>query len=133
MNLLLNRESQTADATLGRFFAGNECLYYTCEDLQRAEKIPGKTAIPCGRYKVVITFSNRFQKFLPLLLDVPGFTGVRIHSGNTAADTEGCILIGKVKTANGIGQSRAAMADFMPRLAEWLKAGEVWLEVKSVI
>ncbi len=133
MKLLLNRESQTADATLGRLFAGTECLYYTCEDLQRDEKIYGKTAIPCGRYKVVITYSNRFQKHLPLVLDVPGFVGIRIHAGNTAKDTEGCILIGKVKTANGIGQSRAAMDDFMPRLKEWLKAGDVWLEVKSAI
>lgn len=133
MNLLLNRESETSDATLGRFFAGNECLYYSCEDLQREEKIYGKTAIPCGRYKVVITYSNRFQKHLPLVLDVPGFVGIRIHAGNTSKDTEGCIILGKVKTSNGVGQSRAAMDDFMPRLKQWLKAGDVWLEVKSVI
>lgn len=133
MKLLLNRESQTADATLGRLFAGNECLFYTVEDVQRSTKIAGKTAIPCGRYKVVITFSNRFQKHLPLLLDVPGFTGVRIHSGNTSDDTEGCILIGTTRTKNGVGNSRLAMDDFIPRLKEWLKAGDVWLEIKSVI
>ena len=58
-------------------------------------KIYGQTAIPCGRYRVVITESVRFKRRLPLLLDVPGFTSVRIHNGATAKNTEGCILVGR--------------------------------------
>lgn len=81
--VILIRDVIAPDFTLGTLTIGN-VMYQTCEDTVRDVKIPGQTAIPEGKYKVVITFSNRFQKFLPLLLDVPKFTGVRIHSGNVA-------------------------------------------------
>lgn len=134
VNLLLNREFQTANATLGRFWWEKECLYRTVEDLQRKEKIPGKTAIPCGTYQVIITDSARFKKPLPLLLNVPGFAGVRIHAGNTSEDTEGCILLGTSKTANGVANSRYACDDFNARLrAALLRDDEVWLTIRSAI
>ena len=69
----------------------------------KAKKIFGKTAIPTGKYEVILSYSNRFKKVMPLLLDVKGFDGVRIHGGNTDADTLGCPLIGEVKVSNGLG------------------------------
>ena len=68
------------------------------QDMQLEEikkkKVYGQTAIPRGSYECVYTYSNRFKKMLPLLLNVKGFEGIRIHSGNSAKDTEGCILVG---------------------------------------
>lgn len=116
MNLKLVRDILNAEFTLGVFLINGVQHFFTCEDTVRDKKIYGKTAIPAGTYKVILTFSNRFQKVLPLLLDVPNYEGVRIHSGNTSADTEGCILIGKGRTAIGVSQSRDAMKELMPML-----------------
>lgn len=94
-------------------------------------KIPGQTAIPMGNYRVIINFSQRFQKHLPLLLDVPGFQGIRIHAGNTHEDTEGCILIGNGRDVKRgiVTNSRAAMNLFQPALEQWLAKGDVYLQV----
>ena len=81
-------------------------------------KVPGVTAIPAGTYELIVDFSNRFQKMMPHILDVEGFTGVRIHAGNSSHDTEGCLLLGNgVNLDEGrITDSRAAMIDFMDEL-----------------
>lgn len=93
-------------------------------------KVPGKTAIPYGTYNVVITWSNRFGRLLPLLENVPGYTGVRIHAGNTSADTEGCLLPGRVRHAKGVGQSRPACDQLLPKIDRALKAGaKVTIEI----
>lgn len=111
--------------------AGRE--YFTCEDVIRApgEKVYGETAIPAGRYEVVITYSPRFKKPLPRLLNVPMFEGVLIHSGNYAKDTEGCILPGKTLLPNGVGNSKAAMDEIMPILSAMLAAGKVFIDVSN--
>jgi len=129
MNLKLVREIKTPTITLGHLEAGKMVLM-TCEDPVRDHKIPGVTAIPYGRYKVIINFSNRFKKHLPLLLDVPGFSGVRIHSGNGPEDTEGCILVGTTRTKAGVANSRYAMSLLMTLLEKTIEQGEnIYIEV----
>lgn len=99
MKLLLQRIAQTPEYTIGRLYIDDKFYTNTLEDTVREEKIAGKTAIPEGIYKVVVNRSPKFKRDLPLLLDVPNFEGIRIHRGNTAKDTSGCILVGlnKVK------------------------------------
>lgn len=102
------------DTTIGVLKLNDKFQCFTLEDKEREVKIDGKTAIPKGRYKITLTMSNRFQKLLPLINDVPNFLGVRIHSGNTNADTEGCILVGNLITNNRtIGESKNAMDKLM--------------------
>ena len=99
MNLVLQRIAQTPEYTIGRLEIDGQFFCNTLEDPVRDEKIAGKTAIPEGTYEVIVNRSPRFKRDLPLLLDVPNFEGIRIHRGNTAKDTSGCILVGlnKVK------------------------------------
>lgn len=94
MKLFLQRIAQTPEYTIGRLEINGKFFCHTLEDAVREQKIAGKTAIPEGTYKVVVNRSPRFKRDLPLLLDVPYFEGIRIHRGNTAKDTSGCILVG---------------------------------------
>lgn len=92
-------------------------------------KVPGKTAIPYGRYEVGISYSNRFKKLMPIVFNVPGFSGIRIHSGNTEEDTEGCPLVGLSRSTDAVLQSRIAYSRFFEWLEKTLKAEKVWLNV----
>lgn len=94
MKLALKRMHYFEKCTIGRLFVDGVDLLYTLEDTVRLEKIAGRTAIPVGDYKVIFDYSNRFKRVLPHILDVPNFTGIRIHPGNTDADTCGCVLVG---------------------------------------
>ncbi len=134
MKLLLEREPSHLTCTLGSLYVNDEFECFTLEDVVREIpgvpverwKIKGKTAIPAGTYKLDLTFSQRFQRMLPILIDVPGFEGVRIHTGNTDADTEGCILVGtQLAGAESITYSRAAFNALYPKLVDALGAGEV--------
>lgn len=132
MELLLQREPSAAGCTLGQLFVNGAHEAFTLEDMVRTgPKVPGATAIPGGRYRVVITFSNRFQRMLPLLLNVPDFTGVRIHSGNTSQDTAGCLLVGQGRAVDSITGSRLALASLQPKIAGAEARGEqIWIEIK---
>jgi len=123
MKLNLVRDILDEDFTLGKLYLGNLFLCYTVEDTVRDKKIHGKTAIPHGTYNIIITMSNRFKKKLPLLLDVPGFEGIRIHAGNNASHTEGCILPGFQRTEIGVAQSRDAMEHLQPMIQSALDRG----------
>ena len=87
---------------------------YLCDTLEPTwrdyahggRKIKGHSAIPEGRYAVVISYSPKFKQWLPILLGVPNFSGIRIHAGNTAKDTEGCILVGENKVKGQLINSR---------------------------
>ena len=116
MEITLERERLKEGFTLGKMLIDKQFFCYTVEDKVRPEKIKAVTAIPYGRYKIIVNMSNRFKKNMPLLLDVPFFEGVRIHSGNTALDTEGCIIVGMVRTDDGVGMSRIAFTKLMEKL-----------------
>ena len=116
MKLKVIREASSKNATIGKLFIDDVFFCYTLEDVVRDVKIYGETAIPTGMYEVKLTMSNRFKKVLPLLLNVKNFEGVRIHAGNTKADTHGCILVGMVKNLDTIGMSRVAMTKLMDKL-----------------
>ena len=94
-------------------------------------KVQDKTAIPRGKYRVIMAYSNRFKKRLPLLLDVPQFTGILIHSGNTVQDTSGCILVGTVDKTNNIkaGTSTPALKNLIALIEEATKKGKVFITI----
>jgi hypothetical protein len=129
LKLTLVRHTFTNLSTIGSLSVDGKFLCYTLEDVAREVKIPNETAIPYGTYEVITNYSNRFQKVMPLLLDVPGFEGVRIHSGNDKDDTEGCILLGMIKNVDFIGQSKVAFGYFMPILTAALDTGKVFIEI----
>ena len=129
MKLLLKRLHKTQNSTIGELSIDGKFECYTLEDVERESKIYGKTAIPKGTYEIVMTMSNRFKIVLPLLLKVPNFEGIRIHAGNAAKDTEGCILLGQTRSIDFIGNSKKAMAQFMLKLKKALDNGKVYLTI----
>ena len=130
MKLRLERRPSAFGATIGELFVDSVPECFTCEDVVREVKIHGETAIPAGTYNVVITPSNRFKRDLPLLEDVPGFAGIRIHPGNTAADTEGCILPGRTHTDRTVGESKAAFNALFAKIQQALQDGdEITIEI----
>jgi hypothetical protein len=110
MKLYLPRIIYTEESTIGHLFIGMERFCYTLEDCVRPAgvKVYGKTAIPAGTYSVQVTWSPRFNKMLPEILDVPMFTGIRIHGGNTADHSLGCILVGYELIDNNLIRKSAA-------------------------
>ena len=118
MKLKLYRKFLGNKYTIGKLFINDEYICDTLEDVVRSEciKVYGETAIPYGVYEIVLTMSPRFKKVLPLLLDVPHFEGVRIHTGNTEKDTEGCILVGYNKIKGKVINSKIAFDKVMKYL-----------------
>ena len=124
MKLQLNRHPTGLTCTIGELLVDGDPFCYTLEDPIReipgkpvsAWKVAGDTAIPSGTYSVEITYSPHFDRDLPILLDVPGFDGIRIHGGNTDVDTEGCILVGQWSGGEFIRNSQATLQSLMDML-----------------
>ncbi len=148
MELILTRIAKRKAYTIGRLYIrrqvieeylpGTEDLYF-CDTLEPtwrdyehgAYKVKGRSAIPEGRYAVVISFSPKFKQWLPILLGVPKFEGIRIHAGNTAKDTEGCILVGQNREVGKVLDSRKWLYELKQKIVEARDRGEaVWLTIK---
>jgi hypothetical protein len=129
MQLQLVRKIFTDQSTIGELSVNGVFECFTLEDKVRPVKIKGETAIPAGTYEVAVTFSNKFQKLLPLLMDVPNFDGIRIHTGNTAKDTLGCILVGQGTGVDSISSSRLAFAPLFEKLQGVIRTEKVFIEI----
>lgn len=129
MTLRLIREPSFNGATMGCLFVDGRWVAFTLEDQIRDVKIPGETCIPEGRYRIALTKSERFQMVLPLLLAVSQFDGIRIHAGNTHADTAGCILVGKDRREAGLLQSRVALENLLTQLHT--AEGDIWIDIEN--
>jgi len=116
--LKLHRKWITNNSTVGELLVNGVFECYILEDTIRQEKVYGETAIPSGIYEVGITYSPRFKRKLPVLRDVPGFKGIRIHAGNTAKDTEGCLLPGQTRDTDFVGRSKRAFNALYSKLEE---------------
>jgi len=139
LELRVLRDVRSAEVTLGQLFVDGEKFCETLEDPVREIsglsveqwKIKGETAIPRGKYRVIIDFSPRFQRPMLHLLNVPGFAGIRVHGANFAKDVEGCIGVGEERIGqHGIRRCARVLARLEARVAEALAAGrDVWMEV----
>ena len=140
MELTLTRTVLDPRYTQGRLTAAVGGNIFECDTLEppdmdadevRRRKRRGPTAIPRGRYLLVVTRSPRFARWLPLLVGVRGYEGVRIHAGNTAKDTRGCILVGQAAEDGHLTASRDTLQQLMDIICCAEQQGEqMWLTVK---
>ena len=142
MNITLNRIAKKAKYTIGKLYINDQYFCDTLEDTDRgltqsmteqqigSKKVYGETAIPTGTYRIIISYSNKFKKQMPLLLNVPGFAGIRIHSGNTEKDSLGCILVGKNKVVGKVLESRDTYSKLFSILQEANKKETIKITIK---
>lgn len=141
MKLTLKRIALRPTYTIGKLYIDDAYFCDTLEDTVRdtnksgkfdngEQKIKGKTAIPYGTYKIKWTYSPRFKKYTPQLMNVPSFEGIRVHAGNTSADTEGCLILGENKQVGKVLNSRATINKFYPIIKKACSNGKVTIEIK---
>lgn len=136
MEILVNRTARKEGYTIGRMSLNGVYFCDTLEDTDRglsstmssdeilSKKRKGITAIPTGKYDVILTFSPKFKRVLPLLLNVPGYQFIRMHQGNLVSSTEGCLLVGENKIKGQLLNSRATLEKLMSVLLECEKRKE---------
>ena len=141
MKLTLKRIALRPTYTIGKLYIDDAYFCDTLEDTVRdtnksgkfdngEQKIKGKTAIPYGTYEIKWTYSPRFKKYTPQLMNVPSFEGIRVHAGNTSADTEGCLILGENKQGGKVLNSRATINKFYPIIKKACSNGRVTIEIK---
>ena len=130
IKLRLERRYKGSKYTIGKLFINDEYFCDTIEDTDRGlkssmsveyikkKKVYAKTAIPTGTYKIEMTYSNKFKRILPLLVDVKGFSGIRIHRGNTEIDSSGCIIVGENKVKGKVINSTRYEISLVKRLLD---------------
>lgn len=134
MLLEVKRPYKKDTYTIGVLMVDGEKFSDTLEDkvrdLKSEKKVYGETAIPAGKYKVVMSMSSKFKRVMPYLENVPQFTGIMIHPGNTIKDTLGCILVGENKKKGQLVNSRKYSDELNKRINEAIERKEqVWIEV----
>lgn len=143
MELELKRSLYTEKSTIGNLRINGKQFCFTLEDTCRdanrdgdlfdagEQKVHGKTAIPAGKYQVILSMSTRFKIVLPEVLKVPGYAGIRIHNGNTAENTDGCILVGSDKSKDFVGGSRNTLAKLMDVLTTVPANEKIFINIKD--
>lgn len=141
MNIQLKRIAKKETYTIGKLYIDGVYFCDTIEDKDRdlnqtmsindikKKKVYGETAIPTGTYKLVIDYSNRFKKNMAHILNVPGYEGIRIHTGNSAKDSLGCIIVGKNKVVGKVVESRNTYNQLFPILQKAFKEGEIKITI----
>ena len=124
----LRKKQKREKYTIGKLYLDDVYFCDTIEDKDRGlnqtmsindikkKKIYGETAIPTGTYQLVIDYSNRFKKNMAHILNVPGYEGIRLHTGNSASDSLGCIIVGKNKVVGKVVESRDTYNKLFPIL-----------------
>ena len=141
MNIQLKRIAKKETYTIGKLYINGVYFCDTIEDKDRGlnqtmsindikkKKVYGETAIPTGTYKLVIDYSNRFKKNMAHILNVHGYEGIRIHTGNSAKDSLGCIIVGKNKVVGKVVESRNTYNQLFPILQKAFKEGEIKITI----
>lgn len=142
MEILLKRIAKKAEYTIGKLYINGVYQCDVLEDTDRGltkdmpleeikqKKVYGKTAIPTGKYQVAWTYSNKFKKSLPLIMNVPGYEGIRIHSGNVAADTYGCPLLGENKIVGKVINSIKTCNRVLPQIQKACQNEKVYITIQ---
>lgn len=136
MEIRVKRIARKDGYTIGKMYINGAYFCDTLEDTDRglkdtmqvseilARKVKAQTAIPTGKYEVILTYSLKFKRVLPLLLNVPGYQFIRVHNGNRPDSTEGCLLVGENKAKGQVLNSRATLEKLMSVLLECEKKKE---------
>ena len=141
MKLTLKRIALRQTYTIGKLYLDDNYFCDTLEDTVRdlnkngkfdngEKKVYAKTAIPYGTYEIKWTYSPRFKKYTPQLMNVPSFDGIRVHARSTPADTAGCILLGENKQVGKVLNSRVTINKFYQLIKEACSKGKVTIEIK---